>query len=86
MLNKNCKISITWDSIEIEGNKIAIMSMIATLLQELKKKKILDDKDIDSIVKHSKMTEKDMIKEVKKNLKDIFNYVLIDDEEEEEIL
>lgn len=32
------------------------------------------------------MTEKDMIKEAKKNLKDIFNYVLIDDEEEEEIL
>ena len=86
MLNKNCKISITWDSLEIEGNKIAIMSMIATLLQELKKKKILDDKDIDSIVKHSKMTEKDMIKEAKKNLKEIFNYVLIDDEEEEEIL
>ena len=86
MFNKNCKISITWDSLEIEGNKIAIMSMIATLLQELKKKKILDDKDIDSIVKHSKMTEKDMIKEAKKNLNDIFNYVLIDDEEEEEIL
>ena len=86
MFNKNCKISITWDSLEIEGNKIAIMSMIATLLQELKKKKILDDKDIDSIVKHSKMTEKDMIKEAKKNLNDIFNYVLSDDEEEEEIL
>ena len=86
MFNKNCKISITWDSLEIEGNKIAIMSMIATLLRELKKKKILDDKDIDSIVKHSKMTEKDMIKEAKKNLNDIFNYVLSDDEEEEEIL
>lgn len=50
MFNKNCKISVTWDSLEIEGDKIAIMAMIATLLQELKKEKILDDEDIASIV------------------------------------